>query len=51
MQIQPLAVKMHKTASAATGVKFEEIVYVIRLYHSQQMFSIAWKTVSESRSL
>lgn len=34
---------MHRTASAATGVKFEEIAYVIRLYHSQQVLTMAEK--------
>lgn len=43
MQIQTLTVKMQKTASADTGVKFERKVYAIRLYHSQQVFPMAEK--------
>lgn len=35
-----LTVKMHKTA---TGVNFEEVVYVIRMYHSQQAFPMSEK--------
>lgn len=34
---------MQKTASADTGVKFARKVYAIRLYHSQQVFSMAEK--------